>query len=376
MPELIEHFRTSLDSPACRLFFSPDGNSLVSVSKTHTVIWNTSGERVIKTNNSDGRIDVDSFAETGDHVALPGTPARIISLSSGTEYALRRSQNVRRIKISPGGKSIMGVLANGGITLWTMSSLEPKFEISVRDGGQTWSHEFHFEDASFRGDSQCLVALGHERHAEWGLAAHHGEPDEIIEERPVILTYDVNSGDILNQFDQDNWELINHDARPKIAQDGWFSADLSTLVVRLDDDTILTLDASDLSERNHFVHPTDVEQLYVSSDGKRIVTVDENRTARMWFDVMEMACETIVGSTSDPRNGFGLPAGKNDPLPCFRILAFDALIVVETWPGRETVLTEYCPCPPTAIAVQPGSNSKAFAVADVDGEVALFHLRN
>lgn len=382
MPELIRVFRVSHRESVNRLFFSPNGTILISTSENWTILWGGGGQPILKINNKEEgiqeeAINIDSFDDCGTNFVVAGLPGRVVDLPSGTERALINSSRLDRLKLSPDGKLIGGVSWRDGIKVWTTCDLEPCFEVpahtSSGPGHTGYAEDIEFHGISFRSDGRYLLTLGRRRWAEWGIAGHHGEADEMSRHSPAVDLWDLKSRNMIHSVDPDDLGCGPHTGSCT-ATDGVFSADSSTIAVRLDDDVIVTLDANDLDVRNRIELRSCVEQFYLSPDGTRIVTIDEEGTAQIWIDhsMFMPIHESIEGPIIDPRNGFGLPVGRNEPLPRYRILGFQGEIVVETWPERQTVGMRSGA--PAAIAVQPGSNCQAFAVSDEEGEIEFFRL--
>jgi WD40 repeat protein len=128
----------SLPSPVATAEFSPDGRHLLACSSTEVILWSTTTPQRIRTYPHSDTVESASFAPDGRCV-LTNTGSRLTLWKADSSERVRSfdlsSRVIHRAAISPDGKQLWGVSADGKGALWEVATGRRTATLVGYDGG-------------------------------------------------------------------------------------------------------------------------------------------------------------------------------------------------------------------------------------------------
>ncbi|MBI5512886.1 MAG: hypothetical protein HY909_03915 [Deltaproteobacteria bacterium] len=356
--ELRELFRTTLPTgvggPGVALWFSPDGGSVVAERDAIGVVCSVPSGRVLFEGLGAPR-GRHAFTAEGGRVALGGERPRLLDARSGeTVLALDAKDpgSLVDVALRPDGSLAAGVTRAGRGGVFELGTGAMLYTLGGYVSGHRWSRSSTVRGVRFSPDGGKLLAFGSHQDEHWGIATHHGLPDESSETTEVLDILDAATGErLLGEVGE-----RSRDAGRGCAGD-WVQGD--TLILWTWDGRGFQVLSSDLGVCAFERTGGPLRELHATPDGRRIVAVGDDRGATLWtLDEAGAAVEHLEFE-ADPLNGFGLPSTLGEPVPRYRVLGADTVVLVESWPQRRTVARMRRAL--DRVAVRPGSLGACFA---------------
>ncbi|MBS2011384.1 MAG: hypothetical protein JST00_00620 [Deltaproteobacteria bacterium] len=308
-----------------------------------------------------------AFSRGGVRVALGGNELRVLAVATGTLEQVHDTSAlgaIADVALSPDASLAAAINANGMLTLLELPSGRRRFTLGGVVTRDNWSRRTAHHGASFDDEGKRLLTFGTTVDSTWGVAAHHGLPDEIDEIEDFTTVWAVDTG---SEITTEGAARSRHETCTPTAR--WVRGSDVVLATRLG--RFFSVLRPDLTSVADGYSEDGIREVHMTSDGRGVVCVDEEGVAT-WFSADD-DCRVLARreAEADPLNGFGLPTAAGESPPLVRVFARSGEIVVESWPAPTIVAR----APGTArrLAVRPHSRGRSFATLD-EGRVTLWEV--
>lgn len=363
--QLVERFRRSVGEDVEALWFSADGGSLVARGEHRGALYAVpSGALVAEGEHVPTRRH--AFSRDG-RVALGGASLRVLDARTGAVWASVEAGGFGSfldVALRGDGALAAAVSARGVVAVIEL----PHGRVRTTLGGyrtrDRWSCETTLHGASFHADGRRLLTYGTVIEAFWGVAAHHGLPDEEYEREDFVTVWDVETGLEVATTSESRRRYDEG-----VRRSAWIPG--GDLVLEDRDGEAFVVLGPDLSPRCGEYPDEPFREVHATADGARVVTVGREGGATLWTFQGQRGTPTVRAQEGDAFNGFGLPTVPGEAPPRYRVLATERGAEVTTWPdgARVAVVHEDV----RRIAVRPGSGGLCFATLAGD-ELANWEL--
>ncbi|MFN6572300.1 N-acetylmuramoyl-L-alanine amidase [Dendronalium sp. ChiSLP03b] len=300
--------------------FSPDGQRIVTASNDKTAkVWDLSG-REIATLKYQGIVNSANFSPDGQRIitAADDKTAKVWSLSGEEIITLPHQDNVNvnSASFSPDGQYIVTISWKEVIVKNPSSSDETEiinqiakvWNLSGQEIFSLKSNQGKLDSASFSPDGQRIVIAGDDKTASvWDISGR-----KILtlqhQDRVKSASFSPNGKYIITTSDPNNkvkvWDLSGQEIAALGSQDNVNSTSFSRngkYIVTTSDpnSTVKVWDLSGEEIRNilNLNHLNPVKNASFSPDGKRIVTITSDGSARIWL-VQPLPLQGYLGNFS------------------------------------------------------------------------------
>lgn len=355
---------SSFPVAADSLWFSEDGATLVARGPNDGILISVATGRVLWRGRGLPR-DRHGFSRGCDRVALGGTQLTVLDVCTGAAPQVHDTSTmgaIEHVALSPDASLAAAVTASGMVALIELPRGRTRFTFGGTTSRDRWLCRTEHRGASFDGGGTKLLTYGTIIESTWGVATHHGLPDEVDDLEDFWTIYDVETG-----------RPITTEATPRSRHEKLGSTSTFIRGSGLVLETRLGRFFSVLSPDRRAIAggycDRGLREIHASSDGSRVVTVDHDGHLALFGVEDEPLSE--LARRADAFNGFGLPTVSDEPEPTFCVFAEAGVLVVESWPER--IVVARTAAHPRHIAVRPSSRGRCFATLD-EGGVTLWEI--
>jgi len=348
------------------LWFSADGGSVVARGACGGALVAVPSGAAIAAGDEVPR-GRHAFSRAGDLVAVGGAALRVLDARTGATRAAVDTSDVgplADVAVSPDASLAAAVSSSGRAALVELPGGRRRATFGGYTSRERWSCTTTIQGARFDHNGGRLLTFGTTEESTWGVAAHHGDPDQIDDREDFLTVWDVATG---RELATDAEARSRHVTAPRTAD--WVPGADRIVTARAGQGFRLLTDrllpcAGEWAEE-------EFRELHAAPDGRRVVAVEPDGGATLWTLADGFALVERRAFEADVFNGFGLPTVPGEAAPRFRVLATPDGVLVESWPAREPVARATGSA--RRVAVRPQSLGASFATAG-DGALTLWAL--
>jgi WD40 repeat protein/DNA-binding SARP family transcriptional activator len=273
---------------------SPDGRVALSGSSDQTlVLWNlASGEVIRSFTGHNGEVHSIAFSPDGSMIASGSSDTELILWDAATGNLIRRFEGhlgaVTSVAFSPDGETILSGSLDQVLILWDVESGEP---VRRYEG-----HQDQVNTVAFSPDGRAVISAG------------GSEEAFNTTQEPVLILWDVASGEALNRFK-------GHSAPVTTAA---FSPDGKMVLSGSSDMSLILWGLTSGAEIQQFEgHSSAVNSVAISADGKIALSGSADTSLIIWEvstgqPIRQIFSDTIIHAAALSPNGQYVLSGNPD----------------------------------------------------------------